>query len=79
MTQWLAEGRRPDHFTIDRDCELRNRRRANRGSLRAAQPRQRRSARTAAASQPAWLTWRDRDPFVLTDQLQVKRGLPSTC
>lgn len=77
MTQWLAQGRGPDQFTIDRDCELRAMAderaavRYVRHSLDSAEVRAHVAAGKSATRLA--LTWRDRVSLILTEQLQVKR------
>ncbi len=77
MTQWLAAGRAPGSFTIDRDCELRamaEERAAVRYVRHNLDSDEVRShiAGGKTATRLA-LTWNDRISFVLTDQLQIKR------
>lgn len=77
MTQWLAAGRAPGNFTIDRDCELRAMAeeraavRYVRHNLDSDEVRGH-IAGGKTATRLA-LTWNDRISFVLTDQLQIKR------
>ena len=77
MTQWLAAGRAPGSFTIDRDCELRAMAeeraavRYVRHNLDSDEVRGH-IAGGKMATRLA-LTWNDRVSLVLTEQLQVKR------
>ena len=77
MTQWLAAGRAPGSFTIDRDCELRaaaEERAAVRYVRHNLDSDEVRShiAGGKSATRLA-LTWNERISFVLTEQLQIKR------
>ena len=77
LTQWLAAGKAPGSFTIDRDCELqasaeeRAAVRYVRHNLDSDEVRAHIVAGKTATRLS--LTWNDRVSFVLTEQLQIKR------
>ena len=77
MTQWLAAGDAPLHFSIDQDLELLAPD-ASKATIRYARhPLEGKDIRDHIAAGKTvtrlGLTWRDRISFVLTDKLHVKR------
>ena len=76
MTAWLMDGVPPEHFVIDRDCELKAA-----DEMKAAVRYARHfldtdevKAHLTSGKQPTRLalTWRERVSFTLTDTLQIK-------
>ena len=77
MAEWLSNGEPPDHFTVDRDCELKaaDGERAVVRYARHALDTDEVRAHVLAGKHPTRLalTWRSRVSLVLTEQQQVKK------
>ena len=80
MTQWILTGEAPEHFTIDRDADLRDsgekgavvryvKHRLDHDEIATHTKSGKRCTRLA-------LTWNDRVSFVLTNGLEIKRVTP---
>ncbi|WP_432263175.1 recombination-associated protein RdgC [Cupriavidus sp. TMH.W2] len=77
MSDWLTSCEAPDHFTVDRECELKGTEeekptvKYSRLSLERDEIRQ----HIEEGKRPTKLamTWEDRVSFILTDKLQVKK------
>ena len=77
MTTWLSEGEAPNSFTIDRECELRDRT-EDRGVVRYSRvnidtDEVRQQIREGKITTRIGMTWNDRISFLLTDSMVIKR------